>query len=197
MSVEITERKTMWKVWWRILPLMGFVLFFNALDRHNIGFAALQMNAALGISGATFGVAAGMFSIGYLLFAIPSTLLLQRLGARLWISVIMVAWSLCSAATAFVTTPEALMGVRLLLGMAEAGFNPGLIVYFSSWFPSEYRGRIFGSFFLVMPVTLILASPVSGALLSWTVRWVWPAGSGCSSSSRCPCCWWLPWSISC
>jgi MFS family permease len=164
--MENIKRQTMIKVWRRIVPLMALVFFFSYLDRINIGFAALQMNQDLGFSNAVFGTGAGFFAIGYALFGIPSTLLLHRLGARRWISLIMIAWGLCSAATALVKTPEQLYGVRLLLGMAEAGFSPGVILYFSYWFPSEYRGLALGSFFSIGPLGLIIGGPVSGILLS-------------------------------
>ena len=163
----IVESHTMLKVWRRVVPLMAIVSFLCALDKANIGFAAMEMNAALGFSNTVFGMGAGSFAFGYLLFAIPSTLLLHWMGARLWISVIMVAWGCCSAATAFVTTPEQLILARTLLGVAEAGFAPGTILYFSSWFPSEYRGRVLGSFFMIQPLVLIIGGPISGALLSW------------------------------
>jgi MFS transporter, ACS family, tartrate transporter len=155
------------KVWRRIVPLMALVLFFSYLDKVNIGFAALTMNADLGFSNTVFGAGAGSFAIGYALFAIPSTLLLHRLGARRWIAVIMIAWGVCSAATAFVETPRQLLAIRLLLGMAEAGFNPGVILYFTYWFPSEYRGRVLGSFLFIMPVGLSIAAPISSWLLGW------------------------------
>lgn len=166
MNTEIIERHAMLKVWRRVVPLMAVVSFLCALDKASIGFAALQMNAALGFSNTVFGMGAGSFALGYLLFAIPSTLLLHRVGARRWISLIMVLWSLCSAATAFVTRPEELILVRTLLGVAEAGFAPGMILYFSYWFPSEYRGRVLGSFFMIQPLVFIIGGPLSGAILS-------------------------------
>lgn len=166
MSTEIIERNAQIKAWRRIVPLMSVVLFFCALDRVNIGFAALQMNAALGLSNTEFGTSVGVFAIGYALFGIPSTLLLQRMGARRWISLIMIAWGLCSAATAFVKSPGELMGARLLLGAAEAGFYPGMMLYLSCWFPSEYRGRVLGSFFMIQPLVMIIGGPISSALLS-------------------------------
>lgn len=155
------------KVWRRIVPLTALVLFFSYLDKVNIGFAALTMNADLGFSNTVFGAGAGSFAIGYALFAIPSTLLLHRLGARRWIAVIMIAWGICSAATACVESPSQLLAIRLLLGMAEAGFNPGVILYFTYWFPSEYRGRVLGSFLFIMPVGLSIAAPISSWLLTW------------------------------
>jgi MFS transporter, ACS family, tartrate transporter len=160
------ERSTVRKVGWRVVPLMALVLLFNYLDKVNIGFAAVTMNKDLGFSNTVFGAAAGFFAIGYALFGIPSTLLLHRVGARRWISVIMVAWGLCSAATAFVSTAREILIARFILGVAEAGFTPGMIFYFSQWFPSRYRGRVLGAFLLIYPFSLVIGGPFSTALFS-------------------------------
>jgi MFS transporter, ACS family, tartrate transporter len=160
------ESTTIRKVAWRIVPLMAVVLLFNYLDKVNIGFAAVTMNKDLGFSNTVFGAAAGFFAIGYALFGIPSTLLLHRVGARRWICVIMVAWGLCSAATAFVATSGQMLVARFILGMAEAGFTPGMIFYFSQWFPSRYRGRVLGAFLLIYPLSLVIGGPLSTALVS-------------------------------
>ena len=160
------EYQTMKKVWRRSVPLLMICLLFNYLDKVNLGFAALTMNQELGFSNTVFGAGAGFFAIGYALFAIPSTLLLHRLGARRWMAIIILAWGLCSASTAFVTTPQQLFCVRLLLGMAEAGFTPGAILYFSYWFPSEYRGRVLGMFLLILPLGMIVGGPAASALFS-------------------------------
>jgi ACS family tartrate transporter-like MFS transporter len=166
MNVIDTERATIRKVAWRIVPLMALVLLFNYLDKVNIGFAAVTMNKDLGFSNTVFGAAAGFFAIGYALFGIPSTLLLHRVGARRWISVIMVAWGLCSAATAFVSTAREMLIARFILGVAEAGFTPGMIFYFSQWFPSRYRGRVLGAFLLIYPFSLVIGGPFSTTLFS-------------------------------
>jgi ACS family tartrate transporter-like MFS transporter len=160
------ERRTMHKVWWRIVPLLTLVLLFNYLDKVNIGFAALTMNQALGFSNTVFGAGAGLFAIGYALFAVPSTLLLHRMGARRWMTVIAIAWGLCSAAMACVTRPSELFVVRLLLGVAEAGFTPGAILYFSYWFPSEHRGRSLSAFLLIYPLGLVIGGPLSSAVFA-------------------------------
>lgn len=160
------EGQAIAKVWWRIVPLLALALLFNYLDKVNIGFAALQMNKDLGLSNSVFGVASGLFSFGYALAAIPSTLLLERVGARRWMSCMMVAWGLCSASTAFVSRPEELVVARVALGVAEAGFTPGVILYLSYWFPAEYRGRVLGSFLLILPLALVIGGPISSALLS-------------------------------
>ncbi|TAK52557.1 MAG: MFS transporter [Gammaproteobacteria bacterium] len=178
MGMENIERHTMKKVWWRIAPLLAVATFFNYLDKVNVSFAAVTMNQALGFSNTVFGAGAGFFAFGYLAFAIPSTLLLHRLGARRWICLIMIGWGLCSAATAFVTTPEEFFLVRFLLGMAEAGFVPGTILYLSYWFPSEYRGAVLGSVLFILPLGQIVGGPVSSVLLSQDVLlglagWQW------------------------
>lgn len=160
------EAATMRRVGWRIVPLAGLMLLCAYMDKINIGFAALQMNADLGFSGSAFGLGAGAFAFGYALFALPSTMLLHRFGARRWLSLIMVAWGLCSAATAFVTNVESLVLVRFALGMAEAGFSPGIILYFSYWFPEAYRGRVLGWFLFVHPLALVICGPLSGLLLT-------------------------------
>src|SRR5579862_8887959 len=111
------ENRTLLKIWWRIIPLLIAVSFFAYLDRVNLGFAAITMNRDLRLTNAQFGLAAGVFAIGYALFGIPSTLMMYRVGARRWISLTMVIWGLCSAATAFVTKPDGLLAARFLLGM--------------------------------------------------------------------------------
>lgn len=165
MNASAIERRTMVKVWWRIVPLMIAVLFFSFLDRVNISFAALTMNRDLGLSNAQFGAGVGAFAIGYALFGIPSVLLLHRFGARRWIALIMALWGLCSAATAFVGNADQLFAMRFLLGVAEAGFSPGIILYFSYWFPEEYRGRVFGTFFFIQPLAIVFGGPMSSALI--------------------------------
>lgn len=160
------EARTMRRVGRRIVPLAALMLLCAYMDKINIGFAALQMNADLGLTSTAFGAGAGAFALGYALFALPSTMLLHRFGARRWMSLIMMLWGLCSAATAFVTDIESLVMVRLALGMAEAGFSPGIILYFSYWFPAAYRGRVLGWFLFVHPLALVVAGPVSGLLLT-------------------------------
>jgi ACS family tartrate transporter-like MFS transporter len=153
------------KIWWRLVPLISAGLLLNLIDRTNIAFAGLQMNAALRLSNSGFGLGAGFFAIGILLFGLPSTLLLERFGARRWIGGTLIAWGLLSGATAFVRDLQQLLIVRLLLGVAEAGFVPGVILYFSYWFPSAYRGRVLGAFIFMQPVALILGSPICAALV--------------------------------
>jgi MFS transporter, ACS family, tartrate transporter len=166
-AIQAEGAQTIARVWWRIVPLLALVLLLNYLDKVNIGFAALQMNQDLGLSNSVFGVASGLFSLGYALAAVPSTLLLERVGARRWMSLMMVAWGLCSAGTALVSRPGELLVARVALGAAEAGFTPGVILYLTYWFPSEYRGRALASFLLILPLSLVIGGPISSALLSW------------------------------
>lgn len=154
------------KIRWRILPLIGLGLLFSWFDKINIGFAALQMNSDLGFSKATFGLGAGLFSLGYILFAVPGTLMLARFGARRWISYVLIACAVLSALTAFVTSPGQLFTIRTLLGMAEASIAPGMIFYLSLWLPIEQRGRAWSGMLLVTSLSLALAGPISASLLS-------------------------------
>ena len=156
---------TLRKVTWRIIPFL-FVLYIIAwLDRVNVGFAALEMNADLGFSSATFGVGSGIFFLGYCLFEIPSNIILERVGARLWIARIMVTWGLISAGLMLVRTPQLFYLLRFLLGVAEAGFFPGVIYYLSLWYPTAQRARAIAAFMTAVPVTGLIGGPLSGALL--------------------------------
>jgi ACS family tartrate transporter-like MFS transporter len=156
---------TLRKVTWRLIPFL-FVLYVIAwLDRVNIGFAGLQMNADLGFSSATFGFGSGIFFLGYCLFEIPSNIILERVGARLWIARIMVTWGLISAGLMLVRTPPLFYMLRFLLGAAEAGFFPGVIYYLSLWYPTAQRARAIAAFMTAVPVTGLIGGPLSGALL--------------------------------
>lgn len=154
------------KVTWRLIPFL-FVLYIVAwLDRVNVGFAALQMNSDLGFSEAAFGFGSGVFFVGYCLFEVPSNLILARVGARLWISRIMITWGVISVSMMFVRTPTAFYILRFLLGAAEAGFFPGVIYYLSLWYPSRHRARAIAAFMTAVPVTGLVGGPLSGMLLS-------------------------------
>ena len=156
---------TLRKVTWRLIPFL-FVLYVIAwLDRVNVGFAGLQMNADLGFSSATFGLGSGIFFLGYCLFEIPSNIILERVGARLWIARIMVTWGLISAGLMLVRTPPLFYILRFLLGAAEAGFFPGVIYYLSLWYPTAQRARAIAAFMTAVPVTGLIGGPLSGALL--------------------------------
>lgn len=147
------------------MPLLFVCFVISFLDRVNVGFAALTMNADLGFSASVFGLGAGLFFLTYVLFEVPSNLALERYGARLWITRIMLTWGIVSGLTAFAGGPTSFYAVRLLLGAAEAGFFPGVIFLLMRWIPPQYRGRIVGSFMAAMPVASVIGSPVSGLLL--------------------------------
>lgn len=156
---------TLRKVSWRLIPFLGMLYFFAFLDRVNVGFAALTMNADLGISAAAFGIGSGIFFIGYILCEVPSNVMLERFGARLWIARIMISWGLLSAAMAFVQGSQSFYVVRLLLGIAEAGFFPGIIFYLTCWFPSQHRARIIALFMIALPLSSVIGAPISTLLL--------------------------------
>ena len=156
---------TLRKITWRLIPFL-FVLYVIAwLDRVNVGFAGLQMNTDLGFSSTVFGFGSGIFFLGYCLFEIPSNIILERVGARLWISRIMVTWGLISAGMLFVRTPATFYLLRFLLGVAEAGFFPGVIYYLSLWYPTAHRARAIAAFMTAVPVTGLIGGPLSEALL--------------------------------
>ena len=159
------EVRTMRQVAWRLLPFLMICYFVSFVDRVNVGFAALQMVKALHMSPRVFGFGGGIFFVSYFLFEVPSNLLLEKVGARLWIARIMITWGFLAAGTAFVVGPSSFYTMRLLLGAAEAGFFPGVILYITYWFPSEYRARIVGMFTVAIPVSSFLGSPISAALL--------------------------------
>ena len=156
------------KVMWRLLPFLMLCYFAAFLDRVNVGFAALTMNRDLGLSASVYGFGAGIFFLGYFLFEVPSNLILERVGARLWIARIMVTWSLVSASTAFVTGEWSFYLVRILLGLAEAGFFPGIILYLTYWFPARERGKVVGAFMAAVPISSAVGSPLSAWILSAT-----------------------------
>ena len=159
------ERQTMRKVYLRLLPLAMLVYFFCYLDRINVSFAALQMNADIGLTAAAYGLSSTAFYIGYCLFEVPSNVILDKVGARIWIARIMITWGLVSGATAFVTGPISFLTIRLLLGIAEAGLFPGIVLLFTYWFPDHHRARIVSSFTLALPISVALGAPVSTAIL--------------------------------
>jgi ACS family tartrate transporter-like MFS transporter len=160
-----SETAVLKKVAWRLLPFMGLLYFAAYLDRVNVGFAALTMNADIGLSEAAYGLGSGIFFIGYFLFEIPSNLILEKVGARRWIARIMVTWGALSAAMALVQGPVSFYVVRFLLGAAEAGFFPGMILYLTYWFPWTQRARIVAAFMMAIPLSTALGAPVSTAIL--------------------------------
>src|ERR1700731_125367 len=159
------ERRTIAKVSWRLLPLGALADCISYIDRSNISFAALTMNKDLGFNAYIYGWGAGIFFFGYFLFEIPSNLALEKVGARIWIARIMITWGLISGLTAFVSGATSFLIIRFLLGAAEAGFFPGMILYFTYWVPAEYGGRVISTLFIAQPVANALASIVSGAIL--------------------------------
>ena len=165
MATEI-ERRVIRKLTWRIIPFVMLLYFIAYLDRVNIGFAALTMNDDIGLSAATFGFGAGIFFIGYFLFEVPSNLMLHKLGARIWITRIMFTWGVISGAMALVEGPYSFYVLRFLLGAAEAGFFPGIILYLSYWFPAKHRAGVTAFFMAAVPISIALGSPISGALLT-------------------------------
>ncbi len=155
----------------RLIPFV-FVLYIVAyLDRINIGFAALQMNQAIGLTATTYGLGAGIFFLSYVVFEVPSNVIMAHIGARLWIARIMISWGLVSAGTMFVKGPTAFYVVRFLLGIAEAGFFPGVIFYLTLWFPARERARAIASFIAATLVAGIVGGPISGALLTLHGAW--------------------------
>jgi sugar phosphate permease len=162
---DALEARTMRRVTLRIVPFLMVCYFISFVDRVNLGFAALQMVEDLHFSATVFGFGAGIFFVSYFLFEVPSNLLLEKFGARRWIARIMITWGVLAGAMALVTGPRSLYLVRFLLGAAEAGFFPGVILYLTYWFPSEYRARIVGLFMVAIPVSSFLGSPISAALL--------------------------------
>ena len=159
------ERATMARVTWRLLPFLLLLYIISWLDRVNVGFAKLQMNSDLGLSDTAYGFGAGIFFLAYAICEIPSNLLLVRYGARIWIARIMITWGLFSMATAFVVGPKSFAAARFLLGLAEAGFTPGIYLYFTHWFPGKWRAKVTAAFLVGIPVANMIGSPVSGALL--------------------------------
>jgi len=159
------EAETMRKVTWRIIPFLTVCYLLALIDRGNIGMAALQMNDDLGLTKKVFGFAGSLFFIAYFLFEVPSNLALQKFGARKWIARIMITWGLVSAGMAFVQGQNSLFVMRFLLGAAEAGFFPGVVLYLTYWFPAAYRGRMVAMFMVAVPMGSFIGSPLSGLLL--------------------------------
>ncbi|WP_038914288.1 MFS transporter [Dickeya zeae] len=154
------------KIAWRLIPFLCLCYLAAYLDRINIGLAKLQMANQLALSDIAFGLGAGLFFVGYILFEVPSNLILQRIGARIWIARIMISWGLLSAGTLFVTTPGQFYVLRFLLGAAEAGFLPGVLFYLTRWFPSWRRGRIISLFMIGLPLSSVVGAPLSGFIMS-------------------------------
>ncbi|MEM5439084.1 MFS transporter [Paraburkholderia diazotrophica] len=159
------EEATYRKVAWRLTPLLMLSYVVAYLDRVNVGFAKLGMSTDLGLSDAVYGFGAGIFFIGYFIFEVPSNIILHRVGARVWIARIMVSWGIISMLTMFVTTPTMFYVMRFLLGLAEAGFFPGIILYLTYWYPAHRRGRMTTWFMTAIAISGVVGGPISGYIL--------------------------------
>ena len=167
MNPDEARRSAIAKAARRLIPFLCLCYAVNFLDRVNVGYAALAMNADLGFTPAIYGTGAGIFFVGYILFEIPSNLALQRFGARIWIARIMISWGLIATAMALVSGETSFYVMRFLLGVAEAGFFPGIILYLTYWFPARERARIVALFMAATPLATMVGGPVSGALLEF------------------------------
>lgn len=159
------ERRLIAKLSWRILPLIFVSYLVAVMDRANISYASVQMNASLGFSATVYGLGAGMFFVGYSLFEVPSNMMLARFGARRWIARIMLTWGLISGAMALVQTPTQFYVMRFLLGVAEAGFYPGVLLYLSQWFPSSVLTRSVSRFYIAAPISFMFMGSMAGWLM--------------------------------
>ena len=166
----LRERAILSKITWRLLPLLFLCYIIAYIDRINVGFAKLQLRGALGVDeavwGSVYGLGAGLFFLGYFLFEVPSNLVLQRVGARIWIARIMVIWGIVSTLMMFMKSVPMFYTMRFLLGVAEAGFFPGVILYLTYWFPAKERARTVAMFAAGGVIAGIIGSPLSGAILS-------------------------------
>jgi MFS transporter, ACS family, tartrate transporter len=159
------ETSTIRAISWRLIPFLILAYFLAYLDRVNLGFAALTMNADLNFSPTVFAWGAGIFFIGYFIFEVPSNIALEKFGASRWIARIMVSWGIISALMAIVSGSTSFYVLRFLLGVAEAGFFPGIILYLTYWYPAEYRARFLAAFAIAVPVSTVIGAPISGMLL--------------------------------
>ncbi|MEH7845248.1 MFS transporter [Rhizobium laguerreae] len=153
------------RVFWRIVPFLMLCYVVAYLDRVNVGFAKLQMSSELGLSEAAYGIGAGIFFIGYFLFEVPSNIIMNKVGARVWIARIMLTWGIISAAFMFTSSETVFYVLRFLLGVAEAGFFPGIILYLTAWYPADRRARIITTFMSAIPISAIFGNPLSGLLM--------------------------------
>ena len=168
---EAVLRSAVRKAALRFVPLLTIAYLFNYLDRTALGFAALTMNKQLGLSPSQFGLAAGIFFLGYSTFEIPSNLMLYRFGARRWLARIMISWGIVSTAMIFVVGPNSFYGLRLLLGIAEAGFFPGVTFFLAAWFPIQYRTRMLAWFLIGIPLSSLIGGPICAQLLQMEGIW--------------------------
>lgn len=162
---QTLEQSAMRKAAWRLVPFLGLAYFVNALDRSNVAVAALTMNKSLGFTAAEYGLGAGAFFWSYVVFQMPHNVMLARIGARRWLAGVILAWGLCSAATALVTNVTSFALVRFLLGVAEAGYFPGVVFFMTRWFPHRHRGRALGIFYAFAAAAVSTGAPISGNIL--------------------------------
>jgi ACS family tartrate transporter-like MFS transporter len=161
----MSEQQIFAKCAWRLIPFMALLYLVSFIDRTNAGFAALTMNKDLGFSPTVLGFGAGIFFIGYALFQVPANLILERIGARRWVFCIMAVWGLLSASNALVQTPMGFYLVRFLLGVAEAGFTPGMLLYLTYWFPRGHLARFTAYFMVAVPLSGVVGGPLSSLIL--------------------------------
>lgn len=164
---DTIESRTVTRVYWRLVPLLFLMMLLNYLDRINVGFAALRMNGDLNFSPTVFGTGASIFFLGYIVLQVPSNLILHRVGARIWLFVILIVWGSISAATAFVHDARSFYGLRFALGMAEGGFLPGAAVYATHWFPEKYRARAIAGYVIATSVSSIVGGPLATAIMTY------------------------------
>jgi ACS family tartrate transporter-like MFS transporter len=162
---DTLEQATIRKVAWRLLPFIFLLYFWCLIDRVNLAYAALTMNTDLGLTATMYSAGASIFFLGYVTFEVPSNLILERYGARLWIARIMITWGLVSTGMAFITGMYSFLTLRLLLGVAEAGFFPGMLLYLTFWFPRAYRARVIAAFMLAIPFNGIIGAPLATSLM--------------------------------
>lgn len=170
MDMEI-EKRTLKKITWRIVPFIMILYLIAYIDRVNIGFAALTMKEDLGFTASVLGFGAGIFFLGYFLFEVPSNVILHKVGARIWIARVMLTWGLIAGGMAFVDSTTSFYIMRFLLGVAEAGFFPGIILYLSYWFPARHRAGVIAMFMAAAPIAVAVGSPISAALLQMDGIW--------------------------
>ena len=167
MEISAIEKRTVAKVYWRLVPMLFVLMFFNYVDRVNVGFAALRMNTDLGFSASVYGFGATIFFAGYVLLQIPSNLMVHRVGARIWLALILFVWGTISTATAFVWDATSFYTLRFLLGLAEAGFLPAAALYVTYWFPDAYRARAIAGYIIATSCSTIIGGPIAGAIITY------------------------------
>ncbi|MDN3460118.1 MULTISPECIES: MFS transporter [Rhodococcus] len=166
--LDAQDERRMWrKISFRIMPLIGLAFVVSYIDRANLGYIAKPLSADLGLTSAALGLAGSLFFIGYILMEVPSNMMLERFGARIWISRIVISWGLVTIVTAAVHSTTQLFIARILLGIAEAGLSAGIILYLTFWFPKKQRAWAMSTFFLMIPISNIVGAPIAAALLKW------------------------------